>query len=127
MAEITGKIIDNTGEPLTGANVFISDSSGNVLNPPTGVSADIDGNYKIKANVGDFITVSFVGMEKKTIKVGSALTQNFTLSPSASLNVVEVFANKTKKTKVSTGIIIFFTLAGLLLIAGGVIEYNDSR
>ncbi len=133
MSDINGKITDSTGEALTGANVYISDSAGKVINPPTGGTADADGKYTLKAKTGDFITATFVGMANQTKKVGTVNTQNFILAPSManSLHAVEIVADRVTplkpKPKTPIGVIIFISLAGLLLIVGGVIEYNESR
>ena len=59
-----GKVTDPSGEALTGANVYVSDANGNVLNPPKGATADAKGNYKFDSMTNDYITASFVGMKK---------------------------------------------------------------
>jgi TonB-linked SusC/RagA family outer membrane protein len=52
-----GKVIDETGEALSEANVYLKDRTG------VGVSTDGNGKFSIKAVRGDIIVVSFVGYE----------------------------------------------------------------
>ena len=128
MITISGQITDGNSEPLTGANVFISDASGNVLNPPKGVTADVSGKYKINAEVGQYITASFVGMGKQTIKaVKASDVRDIVLSPSvsATFQEVEVFANKPKKKRI--GLIVFLSLAGLLITIGAVVKLKQAH
>ena len=58
---ITGNVKDSNG-PLPGVNVLIKNSS-------TGTQTDFNGNYSIKANVGDVLIFSFVSMktEERTV------------------------------------------------------------
>lgn len=61
---ITGKVTDaKDGSPLLG--VVIQTQA------KTGTTTDFDGSYKIKANKGDRLTFSYVGMLKKTVTVES--------------------------------------------------------
>ncbi|MGL4364312.1 MAG: carboxypeptidase-like regulatory domain-containing protein, partial [Bacteroidales bacterium] len=53
---ITGVIVDNTGEPVVGANILEKGTT-------NGVFTDIDGNYSIKASSNGILSVSFVGYE----------------------------------------------------------------
>ncbi len=58
--KISGKVIDNTNQPLPGANVFIKDSY-------DGVSSNVDGSFSFTTEEeGDaFLVVSFVGYKTK--------------------------------------------------------------
>ncbi|MCK0130830.1 SusC/RagA family TonB-linked outer membrane protein [Flavobacteriaceae bacterium F08102] len=60
--QITGKVVDEHGEPLIGVNVLIK-------NTKTGVSTDLDGSFKINASVGNELVFSYVGFETKTVKI----------------------------------------------------------
>ena len=63
---ITGVVTEaDAGEPIPGANVIIKGTN-------KGVATDFDGNYTIKANVGDVLVFSAVGYEKQSRKVGQA-------------------------------------------------------
>ena len=58
---VKGVLADSNG-PLPGANVQIKGST-------TGTQTDFDGNYSIKAKVGDTIIISYVGYTNQQIKV----------------------------------------------------------
>ena len=63
---IKGKITDNTGQPLPGANVIIEGTT-------TGTSSDFDGNYIITTDQSPpfKIIVSYTGFEIQTLEVTS--------------------------------------------------------
>lgn len=61
---ITGKVVDESGTPLTGASIKVSGTT-------QGTIADIDGNFSIKVpGNASSLEVSFVGMRNETIKLG---------------------------------------------------------
>lgn len=62
--EISGVVIGEDNEPLTGATVQIK-------NVPGGMIADIDGKFTIKASPGKILAVSFLGMETQEVKIDS--------------------------------------------------------
>ena len=62
--KVSGTVSDNNGLPLPGSTVVISGTN-------SGVSTDFDGNYSIKASVGDVLTFSFVGYADQNQTVGS--------------------------------------------------------
>ena len=53
---VKGVVLDNTGMAIIGANVLVK-GTGN------GTSTNIDGNFTLKANKGDIITVSYIGYQ----------------------------------------------------------------
>ena len=53
---ISGIVTDNTG-PLPGVNVIIKGTT-------KGVQTDFDGKYSIKANTGDVLVFSFIGLKE---------------------------------------------------------------
>ena len=55
--EVAGTVVDGTGEPVTGATVIVKDRIG-------GEVTDIDGKFKIKAQQGDLIYISYIGFER---------------------------------------------------------------
>ena len=59
---IKGTVVDTEGEPLIGATVQVEGTS-------VGVSTDIDGNFVIRAAVGQTLLVSYVGYSPKKVKV----------------------------------------------------------
>ena len=62
---VKGKIHDNDGLALPGANVIVKGSS-------RGVTADANGNFAIEANRGETLTVSFVGYETQEVTVNES-------------------------------------------------------
>ena len=98
---IKGKIVDQDGEALVGATVYIMELS-------TGSSTDIAGNYLItNIEKGNYsIVFSAVGYKKikETIAINSNVTKNFTLSEDALLlDEAVVIGYGTARTKDLTG------------------------
>ena len=50
---VSGTISDDSGMPLPGVNIIIKGTT-------TGSQSDFDGNYSIRASVGDVLTFSFL-------------------------------------------------------------------
>ncbi|PBQ30580.1 TonB-dependent receptor [Sphingobacteriaceae bacterium] len=94
---IRGNVKDkNTQEYIIGASIFIEGTT-------TGVSSDIDGNYKLTVPVGTYrLKASFVGYstilkENIVVTSGNAQIINFEMEPSSSeLSEVEVTFDKGK-------------------------------
>lgn len=79
---ITGRVVDETGQPVNGASVLIKGTS-------TGVSADESGNFSINAKTGDVLVISAVGVPPKEVKVTSGSTLSVSLTKQ-SQNLVDV-------------------------------------
>lgn len=60
------------GLPVPGASIIIKGTT-------NGSQTDFDGNFKLKANVGDIIVVSYVGMQTQNVTIGTALVYNIAL------------------------------------------------
>tara|TARA_R110002033_G_scaffold122333_2_gene164957 strand:- start:2591 stop:4945 length:2355 start_codon:yes stop_codon:yes gene_type:complete len=74
---VTGKITDNTGEPLPGANVLEKGTS-------NGVISDFNGNYQLLTTTENAVLViSYVGFESQEINVGGLSRINIELAESA--------------------------------------------
>lgn len=73
---ISGKIVDNTGIPLSGANIVIK---GN----PKGTSTDFDGKFSIEADSKSTLLISYIGMDDVSIAVGDKTNLSVTLRSSA--------------------------------------------
>ena len=54
---VKGKITDNRGAPVVGANVTVKGAS-------TATSTDKEGNFELQASVGDILIISYVGFKK---------------------------------------------------------------
>ncbi len=78
---ITGTVTDDIDEPLPGVSVVIKGQK-------QGVMTDIDGHYQIKAQIGDIITFSYIGMKTQEIKVISGIT-NVDVILSSDSNVLD--------------------------------------
>lgn len=61
---ITGTVVDEAGEPLIGANVSVKGTQMVTV-------TDIDGRFTIKAHRGATLEVSYVGYERRSVKVTS--------------------------------------------------------
>ena len=63
---VSGKVTDDAGEGLPGVNVVIKGTT-------TGVTTDIDGNYRLQVNDGDVLTYSYVGFQSQEINKYTSL------------------------------------------------------
>jgi TonB-linked SusC/RagA family outer membrane protein len=93
---ITGVVSDGNGT-LPGANVLIKGTK-------SGVQTDLNGKYSIKANTGDVLVFSFVGMSQTTRVVGSNTTVSVKLQDEAKALeavVIQGYRTVTKKTAVT--------------------------
>ena len=93
--QITGTVSDETG-PLPGVSILIKGTS-------TGVETDFDGLYTIKANVGDVLVFSYIGLDSKIVTVGISNTINVTLTGGNVLDEVVVTALGISRDKKSLG------------------------
>ncbi len=80
---ITGRIADDTGEPLPGVNVIIKGTT-------TGVTSDLDGNYRITLDDGGTLIFAYVGFSSTEIEVGSRETLDVTLGGVTELQEVVI-------------------------------------
>ena len=93
---VTGTVSDAAG-PLIGATIKVKGSS-------TGVIADMDGNFKIQANQGDVLEVSYIGYITQEIKVGTKTSLSITLEEEKhNLNEVVVIGYGTQRREAVTG------------------------
>ena len=75
MRTVKGKVTDENGQPVPGANVYLKGTT-------IGVATDIDGNYSL--TFGDsqaVLMVSFVGYKTVEEAIGTRETVNFQLEP----------------------------------------------
>jgi TonB-dependent starch-binding outer membrane protein SusC len=95
---VTGKVTDNTGEPVQFASVKVKGTN-------TGVSADVAGNFKIQARLGDVLQVSGVGISTTEISVTS-LTAPISITVTRATGNIEgvvVTGYATRSKRSSTG------------------------
>ena len=60
---IKGSVVDNTGTPIIGANVFIKGTA-------SGTITDTEGNFNLEVPENAVLTISYIGYLSKEIKVG---------------------------------------------------------
>ena len=90
-------IVDENGEALPGATVKASDKN-------LGVVSDVNGKVSLWAAKGATLTVSYIGMKPKTIKVTRAITGNIALeSESTTIDQVVVTGYSQTDIRKSTG------------------------
>ena len=66
-SEITGTVVDETGETVIGATVMEKGTT-------NGTVTDFDGNFVIKANPGATLVVSYIGYEKLEVTAQPGMT-----------------------------------------------------
>lgn len=94
---ITGKVVSATdGEPLIGANILVQGTK-------TGTVTDFDGNFRINANDGQTLVVSYVGFVTKHVKVGGTTMRILLEEDKKSLEEVVVIGYGVQKKKLVTG------------------------
>ena len=69
---ISGKVTDETGEPVIGAGVMVKGTT-------VGTITDIDGFYSINASAGQIIEFSSIGYVTQAVTVGTANVINVVL------------------------------------------------
>lgn len=88
---VKGKVTDNTGQPLPGANIIIEGTT-------TGTSSDFDGNYTLTTDQAPpfKIVVTYTGFENQTLDVTSNnQTINISLIEGNALDEVVISASRT--------------------------------
>ena len=94
---VTGKVTDDSGIPLLGANVVVKGTT-------RGVQTDFDGNYSIEVAQGEVLVFSFLGMQTKELTVGMNTEWDVILEPNASeLQEVVITALGIEREKKSLG------------------------
>lgn len=78
---VSGKVVDGKGEAMIGVSVVIE-------NTTKGSITDLDGNFKLQANVGDVLVVRMLGMQEQKLKVTKA-NQSFNVSMQESAVTME--------------------------------------
>lgn len=66
--EISGTVVDATGEPIIGANVVVKGTT-------NGTITDIDGKFTLKVPAECIVVISYIGYNSQEIKVTSSTTQ----------------------------------------------------
>jgi TonB-linked SusC/RagA family outer membrane protein len=83
---VTGQIVDDSGEPLIGANVVIKGST-------VGTVTDFDGNYSLDVpDDGGILVISYTGYATQELEIGTSNTLDIVLSEGVELGEVVVTA-----------------------------------
>ncbi len=99
--EINGTITDETGTPITGANIIISNTS-------SGTISDFDGNFKLITDLSgnQVIKISYIGYknhEENVLLNGSPITLNVSLQEGGNtLDEVILTATSTRRSQKET-------------------------
>lgn len=90
---ITGKVVDENGEPMAGVSVG---SKSNTI----GTITDMNGHFSLKVNKGQTLTFSFIGFETISTKVENTRPMTITMSENAfAVDEVVVTALGIRKEK----------------------------
>ena len=92
---VTGKVIDDLGEPVIGATVTVTGTK-------TATVTDLDGNYSIAVPKDGKVTISYIGFLPQTVKPGGTVQL---MEDKQSLEEVVVVGYGTQKMKNVTGAI----------------------
>jgi len=94
---VTGQIVDDSGEPLIGANVVVKGST-------VGTVTDFDGNYSLDVPVdGGILVISYTGYATQDVEVGSSNVLDITMSEGVELGEVVVTGLGIKREKKALG------------------------
>ena len=94
---LTGKVIDTTGEPLTGCNIHAENEINRAL---SGTIADFDGNYRLSIPDGENLSIvfSFIGYKTKEIEYTGQAVANITLeAEDVTLDDVVVMSERVER------------------------------
>lgn len=89
---ISGNVTDDEGVPLPGATVLVQGTN-------NGTTTDFDGNFSIQANVGDVLSISYVGYESVNQTVNNQDSISVSLSAANELEEVVLTALGIEKKK----------------------------
>lgn len=96
---VTGKITNENGDPLPGVTVVIKGTN-------KGTNTDFDGNYSIRATIGDILVFSFVGYQRKEVSVTDTDLNVILIEDIASLEEVVIVGYGTEQRKNLTGSVV---------------------
>ncbi len=95
--KINGKVSSETGKPLPSASIINKRTN-------IGTLADNEGAFNIEAKTGDVLVVSYIGYQKREIKVGTSNFMNIAITEEQSKldDVVVIGYGKARKVNLTT-------------------------
>ncbi len=93
---ITGKVIDDKGDPIIGASVIIKGTS-------KGIPANSSGEFSLNVKPGDVLVITAANFGKSEVRVGNQTNFSIALKPQANVMeevVVTALGQTSKKAKV---------------------------
>ncbi|MDX1477970.1 MAG: SusC/RagA family TonB-linked outer membrane protein [Saprospiraceae bacterium] len=94
---VSGQVVDDTGEPLIGANVVVKGTT-------AGTVTDFDGNYTLQVpEDGTTLVFSYTGYSTQELEIGSSSVINVTMSEGVELGEVVVTGLGIKREKKALG------------------------
>ena len=93
---VTGKVVDDKGDPVSGASIIIKGTS-------KGIPANAEGVFSINAKPNDILVVTAASFGKVELKVGNQNNVAITLKPASNVMeevVVTALGQTSKKAKV---------------------------
>jgi TonB-linked SusC/RagA family outer membrane protein len=95
--KVTGTIVDQTGEPVIGANVV-------EVGTTNGTITDFDGNFTLEVGANAKLSISFIGYNSQTVVVGNQTKLKVVLTEDTeTLDEVVVVGYGVQKKKLVTG------------------------
>jgi TonB-linked SusC/RagA family outer membrane protein len=95
--KVTGTIVDQTGEPVIGANVV-------EVGTTNGTITDFDGNFSLEVGANAKLSISFIGYNSQTVVVGNQTKLKVVLTEDTkTLDEVVVVGYGVQKKKLVTG------------------------
>lgn len=93
---ISGKVTDETGDPLIGVSVLVQGTN-------SGTTTDVDGNFSLTAATDAVLEVSYIGYETQTIPLNGRTKVDISLGGSAEIldEVVVIGYGTVKKSDVT--------------------------
>ncbi len=95
---ISGKVIDEQNEPITGVNVLIKGTT-------NGTITDLDGNFSLSAQFGETLLFTFIGYESKEVVINSTNIMIQMSEDAETLDEIVVVGYGTQKKGSLTGAI----------------------
>ena len=109
--QISGKIVDEKGEPVIGANVAVKGAG-------TGTISDLDGNFSLNAASGQVLSITYVGYQTREVLVtNQSVYDVIIVEDTRMLSEVIVVGYGTQQKKDITGSVAIVSTKDLLKTA----------